>query len=862
MSTRTNTAQKPKLTRSTIATSRLMDFCSEKELTAQIGHARDDWPLVILKELIDNGLDACEEAGVAPEIDVRVTPDEIVITDNGPGIPAGTIEKILDFSIRVSSREAYVAPDRGKQGNALKTVLMMPFALDGNTGHVEIIAKGVRHIIDMSADAIRQQPVIDYRQEPGLVKNGTCVSVGWPVSSKLANSILADAKGRFLPIAEDYTFLNPHLTLSLDWMGDRIETRAIDPEWAKWRPSEPTSAHWYGPEHFRRIIGAYIAADQDSDRDRTVREFIAEFRGLSGTAKRKQVLEASGLGRMNLSALANGHGIDATVAGSLLSAMQQNSKPVKPADLGVIGRESIAARFAALGCEMQSFVYRKVGTYDRDGLPFILEAAFVWHDGLDHLRLITGVNWSPGIVNPFRTLAYAQSLDSLLGEQRIEDYDPVVVFVHLAHPRVQYLDRGKSSVATTMQDIERIVREVTQRWTRQKKAEDREASRRLNRCAAMARSYRTTIKDVAWEVMPTAYKEASSNGKYPAKARQIYYAARRMILPRIDTEKLDADYFEQTLLPNYLQEHPAETTAWRIAYDARGHLAEPHTGRKIELGTVQVLSYLDESNHHAVDEITAEIDAAVFPTVGPTNRYGAVLFIEKEGFDDLFRIARLAERYDLGIMSTKGMSNTAARTLIDALCETDLPLFVLHDFDKSGLSILSTLRRDTRRYKFDHDVHVIDLGVRLEDVRQWNLQSEPQPFKSDPTDNLRTNGASDEEITFLRGEWDGHGYAGQRVELNAFTSENLLKWIEDKLREHGIKKVIPDAKTLETAYRRAHMIRVLNEQLEPLVAAAKEESDGIDVDADRIGREVEKQLQKSPAMSWDEAVAEIVGEGT
>ena len=37
---------------------------------------------------------------------------------------------------RVSSREADIAPDRGAQGNALKTLLAMPFALDGNAGRV------------------------------------------------------------------------------------------------------------------------------------------------------------------------------------------------------------------------------------------------------------------------------------------------------------------------------------------------------------------------------------------------------------------------------------------------------------------------------------------------------------------------------------------------------------------------------------------------------------------------------------------------------------------------------------------------------------------------------------------------------
>jgi hypothetical protein len=97
-------------------------------LTAQIGHQRDDWPLVILKELVDNAIDACEEAGIAPVVEVTVDADGIAVRDNGPDLPAEVVEDVLDFSIRVSSREAYISPTRGAQGNALKTIVAMPWS--------------------------------------------------------------------------------------------------------------------------------------------------------------------------------------------------------------------------------------------------------------------------------------------------------------------------------------------------------------------------------------------------------------------------------------------------------------------------------------------------------------------------------------------------------------------------------------------------------------------------------------------------------------------------------------------------------------------------------------------------------------
>jgi hypothetical protein len=103
---------KPRLERATFTTSRLLDYCSEKSLTLEIGHGRDEWPLVVLKELMDNALDACEDVGIAPEIAVTVNDGGITVTDNGPGIPAETVAAVLDFSRRVSSREHYVSPTR------------------------------------------------------------------------------------------------------------------------------------------------------------------------------------------------------------------------------------------------------------------------------------------------------------------------------------------------------------------------------------------------------------------------------------------------------------------------------------------------------------------------------------------------------------------------------------------------------------------------------------------------------------------------------------------------------------------------------------------------------------------------------
>jgi DNA topoisomerase VI subunit A len=67
-------------------------------------------------------------------------------------------------------------------------------------------------------------------------------------------------------------------------------------------------------------------------------------------------------------------------------------------------------------------------------------------------------------------------------------------------------------------------------------------------------------------------------------------------------------------------------------------------------------------------------------------------------------------------MSTKGMSVTASRMLLDRLAPQLEKVFVLHDFDVAGFSIFGTLANDGRRYNYNNKVPLFDIGLRLRDV--------------------------------------------------------------------------------------------------------------------------------------------------
>jgi len=188
--------------------------------------------------------------------------------------------------------------------------------------------------------------------------------------------------------------------------------------------------------------------------------------------------------------------------------------------------------------------------------------------------------------------------------------------------------------------------------------------------------------------------------------------------------------------------------------------------------------------------------------------------------------------------------------LLGKLKELNRKVFVVHDFDKSGFSIVATLRRGTRGSHGTGDV--VDLGFRLEDIK--GLERERVVYQSDPRPNLEQNGATEEEIAILH-----HGSrVGERVELNAMTSDQFIAWLERKLKKHGVKKLVPDRQTLAAAYQRAVFLQRMKEEGNKL--RKKISGQAISVPAN-LERSVRKELKGSPDLSWDEAIWRLAENG-
>jgi len=292
---------------------------------------------------------------------------------------------------------------------------------------------------------------------------------------------------------------------------------------------------------------------------------------------------------------------------------------------------------------------------------------------------------------------------------------------------------------------------------------------------------------------------------------------------------------------------PDLTAKWDVVYDARGHLVEPHTDHSLALGTIHVREYLQRRPRQEAGALISTT-AGLHPTIGPGDRYGAVLFLEKEGFEPLLRAARISERFDVAIMSTKGMSVVAARALIDRLSSAGIKILVAHDLDMAGIRIFGTLGTDSSRYQFSHRPDVRRLGLTLDQADSMNLQSERQEVQGDHArilEGLRNHGASEGELKFIA--------SGQRVELNAMPSDQFVEWIESSLRSNDVQKVIPPAATVEQQARHILGLRHLKRSVADLEREARIHAANVALPSDLDSR-MRSAFENDPSLPWEDAL--------
>ena len=314
--------------------------------------------------------------------------------------------------------------------------------------------------------------------------------------------------------------------------------------------------------------------------------------------------------------------------------------------------------------------------------------------------------------------------------------------------------------------------------------------RTLELTCMVANSRKATQKYILFDVMEGALEDSGyfSTNAAVVTQRDLYYSARELYyvhsnFPEVEArlakmyEKkgktkqggpaaIDYDYFSKVLT----EWEEAHGKLDRLIRDVKGHLYEPHSGKTIEIGTLSVREY--EFPEYVFDKL---------------------LYIEKEGEMAKVREARIAERYDMAILTGKGFPTEAIRKLLSMASETrDYQIFCFHDADDAGYDIARTLREETRRMP-GYRVDVVDLGLTYGDAEAMGLQGEPYTRQKRLSEALVPL-LTPRELEIMTGTKVGRNtYHSYRYEINTLKPVSVrMNYIERKLRESGVRpKVVP-----------------------------------------------------------------------
>jgi DNA topoisomerase-6 subunit B len=183
--------------------------------------------LTTIKEAVDNSLDACEEAGILPELHIQVhdlameakprdaelTKGEgrflVVVQDNGPGIVKAQVPKIFG-KLLYGSKFHRLKQARGQQGIGISAAAMYGQLTTGKPIRVtsRVGKRKDAHVFDIQLDTRKNEPVVihDEAREEWPQEHGTRVELeivaNWQQGQRFVNRYV-----------EHTALANPHATV-------------------------------------------------------------------------------------------------------------------------------------------------------------------------------------------------------------------------------------------------------------------------------------------------------------------------------------------------------------------------------------------------------------------------------------------------------------------------------------------------------------------------------------------------------------------------------------------------------------------------------------------------------------------------
>jgi DNA topoisomerase-6 subunit B len=126
----------------------------------------------IVHEYVTNSLDACEEAGILPEIRVEVKEIgeekySVLVRDNGPGIPKSIVGKALATILAGTKFHRYIQ-QRGQQGIGASGCTLYAYVTTGKPIHVRSSTGRESYECDISIDIKNNKPLVSNLKDVDL----------------------------------------------------------------------------------------------------------------------------------------------------------------------------------------------------------------------------------------------------------------------------------------------------------------------------------------------------------------------------------------------------------------------------------------------------------------------------------------------------------------------------------------------------------------------------------------------------------------------------------------------------------------------------------------------------------------------
>lgn len=706
-----------------------VDYFTEDGLIKQIGLTKEYWNNVIVKEIIDNALDAIEPLN-KKEIHIVQSMYSFGIYDNGNGISCETVKSIYDFKYYISQNRVFVTASRGKQGNGLKTIISICFLkkyrLLWHTSE-GIILEG-----NIDTEKVKDGEIsVDFKEV------GTTEKRGIEICGYDLNQAFYYKNYMYF-----YTVCNPDVSFYLNYLGTEFHNQPIAECVDK---SQNISLAYYDYDTFKQFI------TKTQDGNSTYKQFLEEYFGtrIKNKSKIKTKIKDIDFSSQEF------------IDDFLTLKEDQQTKKYTLLKKQLIGLENVVNTVIEIKDSNST-----MGINDKV-IPCIVEFSvkkdtFKGDANRKEADIECYINnsitysngWSVGFDGGWYKIGsksvYARDLDDLL-----KDMSNFSFVFHIISPYLKFTDAGKTRI-----DITSFFNELLEKLNKAIAKENRLFS---------SGNKRTNNRAVMRDYVTDAFNMASDNGRYAITARQIWYKMRE--ISGIEEKKHTYADFTQEILTEWIDDNPEYED--KVNFSDRGNFFVD--GSQNGLGTANVRNFINtigtsQNSFKCYGGISSNIH--IDPDFDLIYKYDKVLYIEKTGFDAIFKAEKVGEKYNMIIVSGQGFSTRAAKTLLYKFQQMGLKLYCLHDLDISGIYILDSF--GTPNKKFKECIYMENLGVTLEDVEKYQIEPEKVEIKKEDKKKLKN-------LSYEYRSFFDVGTHYRRVELNAFTTAQILEILENKL---------------------------------------------------------------------------------